>query len=291
MNPLFVLAIGVVSVSTSAIFVKLISAPPGIIAFYRLLFSVVLMMPIFLLKYVHEIRHITSKDWLFSIIAGIFLAFHFILWFESLQYTSVASSTVLVALQPIFAFIGTYLFFKEKTSWKSILSTITAIGGCIIISWGDFLLSEKALYGDLLALIACGLVTGYLLFGQTVRQRVSLITYTFIVYSISTLTLFIYVMLNKQPLYPYQVNDWIFLILLALFPTLLGHTLFNWSVKYLSTSVISMATLFEPVGAAILAYFVLQERIAWSQIFGGLFVIVGLSSFLIDKRRRRKKRL
>lgn len=136
LNPYIILAIGVLSVSTSAIFVKLSSAEAGVVAFYRLFFSVIIMVPIFIPRYVHELRTITKKDWVYSIIAGIFLAFHFILWFESLNYTSVASSTVLVTLQPLFAFIGTYFFFKEKFSIKAILCGLMAIIGSIVISWG-----------------------------------------------------------------------------------------------------------------------------------------------------------
>lgn len=283
-NPYLILAIGVISVSTSAILVKVSSAPSGIIAFYRLLFSILIMLPVFLLKYVSELRLITKRDWLFSVVAGVFLAFHFILWFESLNYTSVASSTVLVTLQPLFAFVGTYIFFKEKFTIRAIFCGIAAIIGSVIISWGDFQISGSALFGDLLALLACALITAYLMFGQTVRQRVSLITYTFVVYSISTLTLFFYILLLEQPMGPYPTSDWVYFILLALIPTLLGHTLFNWSVKYLSTSTISMAILLEPVGATVLAYYLLGEGIMLTQITGGLIVILALTFFLLDGR-------
>lgn len=281
-NPYLALAIGVVSVSTSAILVKVSTAPSGVIAFYRLLFSILIMLPVFLIKYVPELRNITKRDWIFSIIAGVFLAFHFILWFESLNYTSVASSTVLVTLQPMFAFVGTYFFFKERFTIRAILCGIMAILGSVIISWGDFKISGSALFGDILALIACALITAYLMFGETVRKRVSLITYTFIVYSISTLTLFIYVLVVNEPLVDYPPSDWIYFILLAIVPTLLGHTLFNWSIKWLSTSTISMAILLEPVGATILAYFLLGEKILLTQIAGGVIVIGALTFFLIE---------
>lgn len=285
MNPYLVLAIGVFFVSTSAILVKVSTAPSGTIAFYRLFFSVVFLLPIFLRKYLPEIKLIKKKDWFFSILAGIFLAFHFILWFESLNYTSVASSTVLVTLQPIFAFAGTYLFFKEKYTIKAIVSAILAIVGSIIISWGDFKISGSALFGDILALIACALVTAYLMFGQSVRQRLSLVAYTFVVYFISTATLFIYVLINGDPLFSFERENWIYFILLAIFPTLLGHSLFNWSLKWLSTSTISMAILLEPVGATVLAYFLLKESIYLFQIIGGMIVIGGLSLFILDGRR------
>lgn len=289
-NPYAALVVGVISVSASAIFVKLCSSPSGVIAFYRLLFSVIFMLPIFLSKkYISELRLITKKDWLFSMVAGVLLAFHFILWFESLNYTSVASSTVLVTLQPIFAFIGTYFFFKERLSFKAIISGIIAVGGSTIISWGDFHISGSALFGDFLALIACAFVTGYLLFGQTVRKRLSLITYTFVVYFMSSFTLLIYVLICNQKMLPDKKSDWIYFILLALIPNLLGHTIFNWTIKWLSASTISMAILFEPVGATILAYFLLNEQTAWFQIIGGLIVISGISLFILDDRKIRLK--
>lgn len=284
-NPYVALAIGVLAVSASAIFVKLTTAPSGVIAFYRMFFTVLLMTPLFLLKYSSELRLITKRDWLYSGIAGIFLAFHFILWFESLNYTSVASSTVLVTLQPLFAFVGTYYFFKEKISSKAIVSGVIAIVGSIIISWGDFQISGSALFGDILSLIACALVTAYLLVGQTLRKRISLVTYTFIIYSMSAITLFIYLLIVDAPLFAYPASDWMYFLLLALIPNLLGHTLFNWSLKWLSTSTISMAILFEPVGATILAFYILDEYVIWSQILGGFVVMVGISLFLLDERK------
>jgi drug/metabolite transporter (DMT)-like permease len=287
MNPYVALAIGVISVSTSAILVKYSTSPAGVIAFYRLFLSVLLLLPLFLTRYVSELRLIRKQDWLYSMIAGIFLALHFILWFESLNYTSVASSTVLVTLQPIFAFIGTYFFFKEKISLITIISGVIAIIGSAIISWGDFRISGSALFGDLLALIACALVTVYLMFGQNVRKRLSLITYTFIVYSFSSLTLFIYVIIRNESFIPKQSSDWIYFFILALVPTLLGHSLFNWAIKWISTSTISMAILFEPVGAIILAYYLLDEVLIWSQIIGGIIVIGGISLFVADERKAR----
>ncbi|PLT30829.1 DMT family transporter [Peribacillus deserti] len=284
-NPYFIMAIGVISVSTSAIFVKLSTAPSGVIAFYRILFSAVLTLPIFLIKYRHELKSISKRDWIYTILSGIFLAFHFILWFESLNYTSVASSTVLVTLQPLFAFAGTFFFFKEKYSKTAVLSGIIAVAGSVLISWGDFRVSGEALWGDILALIACLLVTVYMLFGQTVRKRISLITYTFLVYAISSVVLLGYVLSAGEPLGPYPVSDWVYFSLLAVVPTLLGHTLFNWSIKWLSASTISMGILFEPVGATILAYYLLKEQVLWTQISGAVIVLGGIILFILNERK------
>lgn len=273
----------------SAIFVKLATAEAGVIAFYRMLFSVLIMFPLFYMKYRHEVKDLTKKDWIYSTIAGVFLALHFIFWFESLNYTSVASSTVLVTLQPIFAFIGTYLFFKEKISWQALLSAMVAISGSIIISWGDFQIGGTAFYGDMLALLGCAFITTYLLFGQDVRQRLSLITYTFIVYSISTVALFFYVLIKGESFGPHPAMDWVWFLLLAIIPNLFGHTLFNWSLRWVSTNVISIAILFEPVGAAIMAYYIFNETLSMTQIIGGSIVIIGIGLFVVDFKKIKAK--
>ena len=284
-HPYIPILIGVISVSLSAIFVKLANADAGVIAFYRMLFSVLIMLPWFILKYRHEIKKLSKKDWIFSSIAGVFLAFHFILWFESLNYTSIASSTVLVTMQPLFAFLGTYIFFKEKVTLKTLLTGSIAIIGSVLISWGDFRISGTAFYGDILAIIACALVTGYLLFGQDVRQRLSLVTYTMVVYSISTMTLFTYIIIKGESFGPYPMMNWIWFLLLAIIPNLLGHNLFNWSLKWVSANVISIAILFEPVGAAILAIIVFNEYLTITQIMGGVIVIIGIMLFVIDFKK------
>lgn len=288
-HPYIPILIGVISVSLSAIFVKLANADSGVIAFYRMLFSVLIMLPWFIMKYRHEIKKLTKRDWMFSSIAGVFLAFHFILWFESLNYTSIASSTVLVTMQPLFAFLGTYLFFKEKITLKTLLAGSIAIFGSVLISWGDFQISGSAFYGDVLALIACALVTGYLLFGQDVRQRLSLVTYTMVVYTVSTITLFIYIIVKGESFGPYPLMDWMWFLLLAIIPNLLGHNLFNWSLKWVSANVISIAILFEPVGAAILAIIVFKEYLTFTQIIGGVIVIIGIMLFVIDFKKIFKK--
>lgn len=288
-NPHIAVVIGVISISASAIFVKLANAAPAaIIANYRLLFAVLIMAPYVFFKYRHEFKRIQKKDWILSTLAGVFLAFHFILWFESLNYTSVASSVVLVTLQPIFAFLGTYLFFKERFSFGSIISMVIALFGSVIISWGDFQISGMALFGDILALLGAITVTIYFLFGQKVRRRLSLMTYTFVVYSISTITLLAYNLILQNSFVGYPADHWLYFLALAIFPTFLGHTLFNWALKWLSTSTISMGVVFEPIGASILAYFILDEQITYAQWLGGSVVLFGLFLFIMSTSRKSK---
>lgn len=288
-NPYFAVIIGIFAVSTSAILVKLAGgAPASIIANYRLLFAVLIMSPIILLYYRKEFKLISKKDWILVMFAGIFLAFHFIFWFESLNYTSVASSVVLVTLQPIFAFLGTYFFFKERFSPGAIISMIIALFGSLIISWGDFQISGMALFGDILAILGAVMVTGYFLIGQSTRRRLSLMTYTFVVYSVSTITLIIYNVILGYSFVGYPTDYWWIFLALAIVPTFLGHTMFNWALKWLSTSTISMAIVFEPIGATILAYFILGEIVTGAQWLGGTIVLFGLFLFIMSTTKKRK---
>lgn len=288
-NPYIAIIIGVIAISTSAIFVKLASpAPAGIIAFYRLFFAVILMLPIVLIKYKDEIKQISKRNWALAAISGVFLALHFILWFESLNYTSVASSVVLVAMQPIFAFLGTYLFFGERFSAAATISLLITIIGSFVISWGDFQISGLALLGDILALLGAVGVTGYFLIGQKLRHSHSLIVYTFIVYGMSALVLLGYNLILGNDFVHYENYQWLQFLLLAIVPTFLGHTIFNWIIKWISTATISMATVFEPIGAAILAYFILGEKITSAQWLGGTIVIFGLFLFTMSTTKKRK---
>lgn len=288
-HPYIPIAFGILTVAFSAVFVKLASADAGVTAFYRMFFSAVIMLPVFILFYRNECRKMKRKDWLLCAAAGVLLAAHFVLWFESLHYTSVASSTLLVALQPIFALAGTAVLFNEAVTGKMIAAVFIALAGSVMIGWQDLQISGTALFGDALALIACVFVTAYLLIGQDVRQRVSLITYTFIVYSASTAALFIYVLIIHEPFTGYPSSDWLWFLALALLPNLLGHTLFNWAVRWVSTNIISIASLFEPVLAAAAAYFILDEKLYAIQIAGGIVVLAGILLFIADPEWIKKK--
>ncbi|WP_079525620.1 DMT family transporter [Halobacillus hunanensis] len=291
-HPYFMLAIGVLSISTSAILVKLASdAPASMIAFYRLALAVIIMLPYVMWKHTHEFKEVSSKEWMLAAFAGIFLASHFILWFESLNYTSVASSVILVSMQPLFAFLGTFLFFKERFTLGALLSMVIAVTGSVIISSGDFRFNGMALLGDILALLGAVMVTAYFLIGQNLRRQLSLLFYTFIVYGIATISLFIYNLALNYSFTGYSSDQWLIFLALAIVPTFLGHTLFNWSLKWMSTSTISMGILLEPVGASILAYMVLDEQITWYQWLGGSIVLFGLVLFIISTKKLRKPKI
>lgn len=164
---------------------------------------------------------------------------------------------------------------------------LIALTGSFIISWGDFQISGMALFGNFLALMGAVTITGYFLFGQNVRQRLSLATYTFIVYGFTTVTLLIYNMITRESFTGYSDETWIYFFVLAIIPTFFGHTLFNWALKWVSASTVTMGILFEPIGASVLAYFVLNELVTWSQFLGGSIVLFGLALFIFSTTKKR----
>lgn len=227
-HPYLALAIGAVALSTAAVLVKMTAAPAAVVAFYRMFFSFLIMTPMIVLFYRSEWRVLDRRDWLFCTLSGLFLGMHFILWFESLQYTSVASSVVLVTLQPLFTFVGGYLFFKENVGWKALLGGTLAICGAIVICWGDVQIGGMALFGNALALAGAVMVSAYWLVGQRVRRKISMMMYTYIVYGFSALFIFLYVLVSEETLSGFEMKTWLIFIALAIFPTLLGHSIFNW---------------------------------------------------------------
>lgn len=279
---------GVFALSSSAIFVKLADAPATITAFYRMLFATIILLPFLLVNKNNrqELRSLSKKQWGLGLLSGVFLAAHYVLWFESLNYTSVASSTVIVTLQPLFSMIGGYFLFKERFSKGAIMGFLVAIAGSIVIGWQDFQISGLALFGDILALIAAGIITAYFFIGQHVRKRLSLIPYSVISYGSSSLLLGVFAFSQQTPFFNYSEQTWWSFIGLAFIATILGQTIFNWLLKWLSTTIISMSILGETIGTCILAYFILDEVISLQQGMGIVLILIGLALFLLQKRNK-----
>lgn len=284
-----ILLTAVLFLSTSAIFVKLAEAPSAIIAFYRMLLSALILLPfvVFSHKRRNELKGLSTRQWRLAILSGAFLACHYMLWFESLRYTSVASSTVLVTLQPLFSFVGGYFLFGERYSKKALMGCVIAVAGCFVIGWGDLQLSFTALIGDIMALAAAGIITAYFLLGQHVRANLSVVPYCFLGYVSSSFFLGLYALTQHTSFSGYSAHTWACFAGLAFVSTILGQMTFNWLLQWLSACIISMSILGEAVGTCILSYFILSERIALQQGIGILIILSGLAFFLYQQSREK----
>ncbi|MFQ6032413.1 MAG: DMT family transporter [Candidatus Zixiibacteriota bacterium] len=268
--------IAVVAVSWAAIFIKLTEAPPLATAFYRMSFATLFILPLALKKSLPEILKLRGKILIVSLLSGIFLGFHFATWITSLDYTSISNSVVLVTTQPIFVALLSHILLKEKINLTILSAILLALLGSFIISGGDFKIGKANFFGDILALIGAIMAAAYLLCGRVVRQKLSLISYIFLVYFISALVLGILCMVGGTPLYPYPANTFLWFILLGLVPTVIGHTLYNWALKYLRAYLVGINILGEPVGATILAYFIFKQIPPTLTYFGATAIFTGI---------------
>jgi drug/metabolite transporter (DMT)-like permease len=278
-NVKLIVLVGVVFVSFSSIITKFSHAPSLVIATYRLGFTLLLLLPTVIKNKIDEIRKIDKKTLRICIISGVSLALHFATWISSLRYTSVTSSTVLVNTHPIFIVLGSYLFLKDKSSKKALLSIGISLTGSIIISTGDSSLGGNVLFGDILAILGAFFVAGYMLIGRVARQKLSVTSYTFIVYLSSTVTLFILTISTKTPLYPYPPEEWLRFLALAFFCTILGHSIFSWALEYVKPTFISTAVLGEPAFATLWALILFNEVPTLWQITGSSIILYGIFKF------------
>lgn len=277
------LAISIIAISFSAIFVKWSDAPATILSMYRMWLAGIFMLP---MVYINrkEFKKLSKKDWWFLLFSGAFLALHFALWFGSLKLTTVASSTIILALQPLVSLVGGFLLYRERTTSSAIMTMGIAIIGAMMIGWGDIGLSKASLLGDLLSFLSVIAVVGYLLIGQSIVKKVSHWVYTSTVFLIAALLLTIFNVSSGEAFTGYPPKEWGIFLLLAIVPSL-SHVINNWLLNYVNATTISMSILGEPVGATILAVILLDERLSGSQIAGGLLVLAGVFYFLLQQQK------
>lgn len=277
-HPMIMIAVGIFGIAMSSIFVRYSQAPAVVTAAYRLLWTVLLLTPVAMGKQENrrEIFKMPKKNLLLSVLSGIFLAVHFVLWFASLQHTSVASSTTIVCTEVIWVALGFCLFFRGRLHWKAVLAIGIAVVGSVLIAWSDSGTATGHLYGDILALVAAIVEAGYTLIGQRMRKTTSTTAYTYVVYVSCGAVLLLSCVLQGESLVAYGFRAPVVGLLLAVFSTLLGHSVFAWCLKYLNPSFVSASKLCEPVVAAIMAGFLFGEIPAPLQIMGGVLILGGV---------------
>ena len=276
-HPFIMIIIGVIGISLSSIFVKYSPAPSSVTAAWRLLWTVILLTPVVLGKkgFRQEMTHAASTDIILSCLSGLFLAVHFALWFESLKHTSVASSTSIVCTEVIWVSLGFCIFLRGVISNKAKAAIAVTLLGSIFIAFADSS-SGSHLYGDILALLAAIAVAVYMLIGRVVQKKLSTSVYTYIVYCACEVILLVLCILQHNNIFSFGTAPILVGLLLAIFSTILGHSIFSWCLKFFSPSFVSASKLCEPVVAAILAGILFYEIPKPLQILGGVLIIGGV---------------
>ncbi|MEW5873321.1 MAG: DMT family transporter [Chloroflexota bacterium] len=292
-SPILALFFGILAVSTASIFIRKaqVYAPSLVIAACRLSIATLVLAPYALSRRRTELARLSRRDLLLVLLSGFFLALHFATWISSLEYTTVASSVVLVSTVPLWVALLAPVTIREPLGRAVLVGMLLALVGGVIVGISDTCtwegarlacpdLSEfirgQAFLGDLLALAGAVTAAGYLLIGRSVRRRVSLVSYIFMVYGMAALVLVVIMLAAGHMPLGYPASTYLWFVLLALVPQLIGHSTYNWALEYLSAAYVSIALLGEPIGSTVLAYFFLQETPAPIKIFGAILILAGI---------------
>jgi drug/metabolite transporter (DMT)-like permease len=278
----YMLGAGIVAISFGAIFVRLAGAPAPLVASLRMIFASLVLLPMALFSRPlrAELSRVAPKDTGLLALAGLFLALHFMLWISSLSFTGVTSSVVFVNTNPLFVALYAIVVFRERvarTFWYGL--GLAFIGG-LIIGGKDLLGGGARWQGDLLALGGAAAVAGYFLVGSRLRKRLTLLAYVFPVYSAAAVLLLAAALVARVPFTGYAWPTYLYCFLLALVCQIIGHSLFNYALKHLHATVVTIAVIGEPVGASLLAMLILREMPGPAEIIGGASILCGIGLVL-----------
>jgi drug/metabolite transporter (DMT)-like permease len=288
-SPLAGVAVAVLAVSTSAILVELSDAPALVKALYRVGLTAAALAPVAVTRYRADLRRLGRRDAGVAIVAGVALAVHFAAWFASLDHTSVAASVTLVQAQPMFVAVGAWALLDERVTRRTVAGIVVAIGGMAAMTLleptGGTASAPRPTLGNGLALVAAVAAAAYFLAGRSIRRRVRLVPYVTVVYVACTGALLIGTVASGAPVVGYPPREWGLFAAMAIGPGLLGHTLLNWALAHLESSVVSVSLLGEPVGSTLLAVVVLNEVPTPVTVAGGVVVLAGIGLAATGRNR------
>jgi len=282
------LAVATLAVSWASIFIRLADADPVATAFYRMAFAVLMLAPVSLPGILPHLKGLEKKERWLLVLSGVFLGFHFAAWITSLKYTTISNSVIIVATQPFFVAVMEAFFLKEKISRKAVIGMALAFVGMVIIAQSDFKVSGSHFRGDILALIGAITAGSYLMVGRRIRQKLDNRYYIFPVYTIAALTLILISIPFGSPMIDYPVSSWIYFFLLALVPTILGHSLYNYLLKYIRAHLVAVTILGEPIGASVFAALLFAEMPGPATFIGGTLILSGILLALFRKKPESK---
>ena len=283
---------GILAVSTASIFIRFAQqdTPSLVVAAYRLTLASLILAPLALTRHRAELRSLTRQELLLGLLSGFFLALHFATWISSLEYTTVASSVVIVTTTPLWVALLSPLILREANGKTVVIGMLLSLVGGGIVGVSDSCIWQNGLvcpplasfvrgtafFGDFLALCGAWMAAGYLLIGRRLRAKMSLIPYIFVVYGMAAIVMLVILGISGQRAFGYPPMAYLWLLLLAIVPQLLGHSTFNWALRFLPASLVSITMLGEPIGSTILAYIILKESPSPLKTAGAVLILAGI---------------
>lgn len=275
-NPVAALAVGIAAISTGAIFARAADAPSLVIAAYRVGLATLILAPFAAWKCPGEIAGLSRADWKSVLGAGFFLAVHFATWIASLGYTSVASSVILVETIPLWVGVLTPFVTGERPGKATLAGIGLSFAGGILIGAGDFATGGRALLGDLLALAGGFSGALYIMLGRNVRPRLSLLAYITTCYGTAGALLWTLVIASGTPFTGFSAPTWWAFLGMAIVPQILGHSSYNWALRWFSSTTVAVCLLGEPIGSTILAWIFFGETLTPWKAAGGALILAGI---------------
>jgi len=278
------LALGLLAASQSGNIIRLGDAHPAVIAFYRLALAGLIMAALAGPR-LRQLLALRPGERLMLLGAGVALAGHLGLWIAAVQRTTVANAALVFSVNPLVTAVGAHLLFGERVGPRLGLAILLGLGGVAVVGYGDLGLAGDDWLGDLLALACALLFSAYFLLGKRLRGRLDNRAYVAGVYLSAALTCLLVLLALGEPLAGYTPRTWLCFGLMALVPTLLGHTLLNHALRYLDASFVSAATLSEPALAGLVAFFAWGERVSAAAWAGYALIAGAVLLMVLDQRR------
>jgi drug/metabolite transporter (DMT)-like permease len=298
--PILATFAGILFVSTASIIIRFAQTEASslVIAAARMLVASFVLIPLVWVRSRRDYRSLSSSEIFKGVLSGVFLALHFLTWIKSLELTSVASSVVLVTTTPLWVALLSPAILHERLRKGLLIGLIVAILGSAVVGLGQacrfsengFICqsmswSNQSLLGNLLALVGAWMAAGYILMGRQLRKKLNTLAYTAVVYGVAAVILVILVIVRRETVFSYSGETYLWLLALGLIPQLLGHSLFNWALAYLSAAFVSLTLLGEPIGTIILAYLMLKESPTLLEGVGAGLILVGITVATLGRNR------
>ena len=268
--------LGVLGVSLSAPLVRLSDAPSMVLVLYRGLIAALLLLPWVLLRNRAELRRMRKRSFWLSLLSGFFLGLHFTCYFEAIHHTSIASAVALVDTEVFFVAFLMLFLFRERIPGRAWIGILLTFAGSLLIALSDAGGGDRVLLGDFIALAGAACMAVYTMIGKASRREISTVTYTLLVYSAAAMTVLVVLLCRGTPLLGYAPVNWLSALGMAVFCTLLGHSVFSWGLKYESAAFVSTVKLLEPVFASLLGLLLFREIPTAQVVLGGCVVILGV---------------
>jgi len=252
------------------------------IAAWRLSLAALLLAPLAGRDLV-GLRRLSPGQWSLMLAAGATLALHFFAWITAVQWTTVANASMFFAINPVFTSAAAWFFYRERLTYRLGVSILLGLAGVAVMGWSDFSFNPGHLAGDAASLVCSVLFTVYFLIGKKLRQSLPNLAYVTVLYGVAGLVSFAVLAALGQPAFAYTGRTWLSFVLMALIPTMIGHTAINNALSHMEAGRIATATLVEPMLAGVVAFFAWGEIVSVGALAGYGLICLSVVALVSDR--------